>query len=186
MLSINMPSINMPSINMPIINRPGMNMRRILGSMIYVSTICCPLHAHGFCGRLSHMVIRVGDGSSYSRWGKLTHLRALAVFRDYILRALAVFRGFVRRILPVLPSISGYDAEGTARARGSVLLILPVLAVFGPSVLLILQVLAIFRPPYSNTLSTRSTKCTRCSRVYSMYELYWECMCQVPIGVILR
>ena len=71
------------------------------------------------------------------------------------------------------PRISVFDTAGTACTRGSVLLILPVLAVFGQSVLLILPVLAVFghsvllilsvlaviRRQYTNTLSTRSTKC---------------------------
>ena len=45
------------------------------------------------------------------------------------------------------PRISGFDTAGTPCTRGSVLLILPVLAVFGRSVLLILAALAVFRPP---------------------------------------
>ena len=58
-----------------------------------------------------------------------------------------VFRGLILSILRVLPSILDFGAAGTACTRAFVLLILPVLAVFGPSVLLILQILRVFRPP---------------------------------------
>ena len=51
----------------------------------------------------------------------------------------------VLRILPELPSISGFDTAGTACTRGSVMLILPALAVFGPLLLLIPPVLVVFR-----------------------------------------
>ena len=61
-----------------------------------------------------------------------------------MLGVLAVCRGSVLlRILHVLPS----NTAGTSCTRGSVLLTLPVLAVFRPTVLLILPVLAVFRPP---------------------------------------
>ena len=54
-------------------------------------------------------------------------------------------------VLTVLTSVTGsiphVCTAATACTRGSVLLILPVLAVFGPSALLMLPVLAVFRPP---------------------------------------
>ena len=53
----------------------------------------------------------------------------LAVFRYSIL---LVFRGSVLRIVPVFPRIAGFDTADTACTRGSVLLILAALAVFGP------------------------------------------------------
>ena len=77
--------------------------------------------------------------------------------RSVSFRVFAVFRGSVLRLLPdsgilgvrycgysrVLPSISGVCPAGNA-SNGS-MVILPVLAVFGPSLLLILRVLAVFR-----------------------------------------
>ena len=81
------------------------------------------------------------------------------------------------------PSTSGFDTAGTACTRGSVLLILPGLAVFGPSVQRIRQVLAEFRPPALHTLSSQSNKCTRHSEyVYSECEVDWERMKYVQIS----
>lgn len=60
------------------------------------------------------------------------------------------------------PSILDVCTVGTVCTRGSVLVILPVLQVFGPSVMLILPALAVFRPQYYNALST-APKCTRYS-----------------------
>ena len=64
-------------------------------------------------------------------------------------------------------SISDVCTAGNACARGSVLLIFPVLAVFGPSVLLMLPVLAVFRPPvfhYSQYLEYECTRYSECTR----------------------
>ena len=92
------------------------------------------------------MVPRMGVGVNYFRWGEMEFLRVLALFRYSILRV--VFRGSAMRILlACTPRISGFDTAGTACTRGFVLLMLPVLAVFGPTVLLIHPVLAVFRPP---------------------------------------
>ena len=70
----------------------------------------------------------------------------LVVLRDHIYicthRVLVVLRGSVQRILPVLQvfrgstGVSGFDTEdGIACAQGSVLLTLPVLAIFTPPLL---------------------------------------------------
>ena len=77
-----------------------------------------------------------------------------------------MYTGSTRRISEF--SVSHVCTASTACTRGYVPLILPVLAVFGPSVLLILKVLGC---QYCNTCSTRSTKCTRYSHVYSEYEV---------------
>ena len=74
--------------------------------------------------------------SQYSEYEKYSMLR---VYSEY-----KVCRGSVLRILPVLKSISGFDTAGMACTRGSALLVLPLLAVFGSLVLLILPVLAVF------------------------------------------
>ena len=89
-------------------------------------------------------------------FGKGTRvLRVLAVFREYTLRALEISTGSTLRILWLLQSISDVCTAGTACCtRGSVLIILPVLAVFGPSVLvlLILPARAVFRAPHTRVL----------------------------------
>ena len=101
-------------------------------------------------------------------------LSILGVFRDFILRGAVilsyfmvlyckvllvrvllgvfysnadVFRGLTLSILGSTPSILDFCTAGTACTRAYVLLILPALAVFGPSVLLILQVLRVFMLP---------------------------------------
>ena len=82
-------------------------------------------------------------------------LRVLAVFREYMLRALEISTGSTLDTLST-PTISDVCTAGTACCtRGSVLLIiLPVLAVFGPSVLvlLILPARAVFRAPHTRVL----------------------------------
>ena len=95
----------------------------------------------------------------------------LPVFPEYnILRVLEVFPGAILWILLRTASISDVCTAGTAYTRGSVLPILPVLAVFGPSVQIIVRVLVVFRPPVLQyqVLSTRDTKCTRYSGVPSI------------------
>ena len=97
-------------------------------------------------------------------FGKGTRvLRVLAVFREYTLRALEISTGSTLRILWLLQSISDVCTAGTACCtRGSVLIILPVLAVFGPSVLvlLILPARAVFRAPHTRVLQyTQHQQC---------------------------
>lgn len=90
--------------------------------------------------------------------GVLIVLRVLAVFREYLLLP-AVFTGSTLWVLGVFQVVRIIVLPSTACSRGSVLLALSVLSVFGPSVLLILQVLSEYLDcQYCNTLSTRCMK----------------------------
>ena len=102
------------------------------------------------------------------RWKRPEYLKSTGnCFGNLYCEYSAVVRGSALRVLPVLPSILGFDTAGTVCTRGSVLLILPVLEVLGPSLLLKLPVLAEYvGRQHSNTLQYPSTKCTRYSRVY--------------------
>ena len=88
--------------------------------------------------------------------GELEYLRVLAVFREYMLRALEISTGSTLLDTLSTAHISDVCTAGTACCtRSSVLLvILPVLAVFGPSVLvrLILPVRSVFRTPHTRVL----------------------------------
>ena len=126
----------------------------------YASTICasCPsFHAHCFAENI-HRSSHEWDMEKISfGGGNWSTYRVLAVLREYILRVLAVFRGYVLCILSALPGIPGCGTAGTACTRGSVLLILPVLAVIWSPFLQY--------SPYSE--HTRSMKYTRsiCEKV---------------------
>ena len=80
------------------------------------------------------------------------------------------------------PSIAGFDTAGTAYTLGSVLLILPLLAAFGPSVLLILPVLAVFRPPVFQYSQYSEYETYSKLRVYSEYDAYWKHLCTFGSG----
>ena len=127
-------------------------------STIYLCTAVSIISSAFYC-RQHALVPRIGVETKCFRGGTRV-LRALAVFREYMLRALEISTGSTRLILLSTPSISDVCTAGTACCtRGSVLLIiLPVLAVFRPSVLLllILPVRAVFRTPHTRVLSTMS------------------------------
>ena len=109
------------------------------------------------------MVPRVLVGANYFRGEQLEYLGVPAVFREYIPRVLAVLWGSVLRIF-YTSSISGFDTADNPVLAVLLLLILPVLTVFGPSVLLVPPALALFRPSvllilqYSLTAHTPSTR----------------------------
>ena len=103
---------------------------------------------HGWSHEWELKKITFGEGTRV--------LRVLAVFREYMLRALEISTGSTLLILLSTLTILDVCTAGTACCtRGSVLLIiLPVLAVFGPSVLalLILPARAVFRTPHTRVL----------------------------------
>ena len=95
------------------------------GRLCTVSTIFRPIVRH------SQMVLRVGVGAKYFRWGQLEYLEHWHYFRniyceEYALRALSVSRGSVLPILPVLQVFrtSILRVHTCLCLRGSVLLIL--------------------------------------------------------------
>ena len=71
-------------------------------------------------------------------------------------------------------SILDVCTAGTASTRAYVLIILPVHPVFGPSVLLILPVLAIFRQPVLQYSQYSEYEICSMPRVYPEYELCCE------------
>ena len=115
------------------------------------------------------MVPRTGVETNYFRWGQLECLRVLAVFRDYIEYS-QYFEVHILRTLPILHSRRG--SAGTACTRGPVLLMLPVLAVFGPSVLLILAVLGSILAANTTMLSVFGARNTLDTPKYTRSMVY--------------
>ncbi|CAM9334530.1 unnamed protein product, partial [Laminaria digitata] len=118
-------------------------------------------------------------------WGKLLSggahgvLSVPAVFRECILRVLTVFRPSVLLILPVLAVFREFILR-------FLLLELPVLVVFRPSELLVLPVLAVFRTPVLRYSQYSQYKMYWILRVFSEYEVYWEHLCNIAhVGQIM-
>ena len=113
-------------------DQTALNKPSILRSMKYISTICAPMSIIScplFCRTRSQMVPRVGGGA---RWGQLEYLYLdyWQYFGKTYCESRSISR-FCTADTARTPSTSGFDTAGTACTRCSVLLKLPVLAVFG-------------------------------------------------------